>query len=115
MRELLRDPERLLHMLEAINNVKEFNVGLSEENLQSDKLHFFAIVKNIEIIGEAAYKLTKEFKVIHPEIPWRKIEGLRHVLVHDYYRISVAELWIVIQRDIPILESQILNLITQKD
>lgn len=108
MREALRDPERIKHMLEAISNVKEFRVNLTEERLSKDKLYFFAIVKNLEIIGEAVYKTTKELKAAHPEIPWKKIEGLRHVLVHDYYRISASELWILVNRDLDVLEPQLI-------
>lgn len=113
MREALRDPERLKHMMEAISNVREFSEGMTEEKLLNDKLHFYAIVKNLEIIGEAAYKLTKDFKSSHTEVPWRNIEGLRHVLVHDYYRISVKELWLVVQKDLDLLETQIQSLIDE--
>lgn len=57
----------------------------------------------VEIIGEAAYMITNEYKSIHTELPWRQIEGMRHILVHGYYTISSDVLWDVIQNDIPSL------------
>lgn len=57
----------------------------------------------IEIIGEAAYMITKDYKQEHLELPWRQIEGMRHILVHGYFSISPEVLWDVIQNDIPVL------------
>ena len=68
---------------------------------------FYAIVKNLEIIGEAAYMLTPAFKDRHPETPWKRIIGLRHILVHDYYQVDADELWNIIQNDLAPLRSQV--------
>ena len=57
----------------------------------------------VEIIGEASYMITKDFKQNHQELPWRQIEGMRHILVHGYFSISPDVLWDVIQNDIPAL------------
>jgi len=65
MREKPKDNERLLHMIEAIDNILEFSRGKSFEVYKNDKILRFAIIKNLEIIGEAAYLLTKEFKSSH--------------------------------------------------
>ena len=62
---------------------------------------------NVEIIGEAVYMLSKEFKAAHPEIEWAAIEGMRHVLVHGYYQISPEQLWDTIDVDIPALKPSI--------
>ena len=70
MRDQLKDSDRLAHMIEAIDNVKAFMHDKSPENLEENKILYFAVVKNIEIVGEAAYKLSMEFKNNHPEIPW---------------------------------------------
>ena len=85
--------------------------GKSIDNLISDKILYFAVVKNIEIIGEAAYKLTNDFKEKHPSIPWRQIEKMRHVLVHGYYSVSPSLLYNVYTEDIPVLKSYIKNLL----
>ena len=58
------------------------------------------MIKNLEIIGEASYKLTKEFIAAHPEIKWKLIIGLRHVLVHGYYQIENILAWEIVQKDL---------------
>ena len=70
MRERIKDYDRLLHIREAIANVYEFMEGKTVNDLAKDKLLFYGVVKNVEIIGEAAYMLTKEFIERHPSTPW---------------------------------------------
>ena len=108
MREPIRDIGRLQHILEAIDRVLQ-HVGekKSLDDLHLDELQYFGIVKSIEIVGEASYKLTAEFKSAHVETPWRYIEKMRHILVHDYYQVSKMEVWKVIQDDLPILRQQV--------
>ena len=61
----------------------------------------------MEIIGEAAYKLTKEFKDLHPETPWKRITDMRHILVHGYYQINKEDVIKTIRENIPELNNQI--------
>lgn len=110
MRDQLKDADRLAHIREAIDNVKAFMKDKSAEDLEENKLLYYAVVKNIEIVGEASYKLTKEFKENHPEIPWRLIEKMRHIMVHGYYKISIPILYNVYTEDLPVLESFVVNL-----
>lgn len=107
MREALKDPFRLKHMYDALCLVNAFMDGKQLNDLLEDKLLFYGVVKNIEIIGEAAYKLTQEFKDTHPETPWRDIVGMRHVLVHGYYSISPKALYKVYTENLPILLEQL--------
>lgn len=101
MREPVRDKGRLEHILEAIDNVFEFTKDLSYDELVNNKLVYHATVHNVQIIGEAAYKLTAEFKDTHPEIIWNDIIAMRHILVHDYYVINPTILWNVVHEDLP--------------
>lgn len=80
MREVIKDRGRLEHMLVAIANVEEFTKDISLDDFVKSKVLFFAVVKNIEIVGEATYMLTNEFKQSHQSIPWLVIEKMRHVL-----------------------------------
>ena len=75
------------------------------------KILFFAVVKNIEIVGEATYMLTKAFKESHSTIPWQIIEKMRHVLVHGYYTITPEKIWETVQEDLPVLKEQILEIL----
>ena len=88
MRENVRDRNRLEHIAEAIDRILAFAVGKTKEELEADNLKYYGIVKNIEIIGEATYMLTRAFCSQHPETPWEFIAKMRHVLVHDYYQIE---------------------------
>ncbi|NJO01508.1 MAG: DUF86 domain-containing protein [Bacteroidia bacterium] len=73
-----------------------------------------AVIKNFETIGEAAYKLPKSLKMKYPAIAWKQIEGLRHVLVHDYYKISLSTLWSTKEKDITVLQEHLRDLIQQE-
>jgi uncharacterized protein with HEPN domain len=109
MREEVRDPGRLEHILQSISNIFRFMEGKSEDDLKEHGILFFAVVKNVEIIGEAAYMLSQGFKEKHPETPWNSIIAMRHYLVHGYYNVDSSELWSVVQKDLPILQAQIIN------
>jgi len=80
-------------MIEAIDHVNEFMTDKGILDLESNKMLFYAVVKNIEIIGEAAYKLTHEFTESHCDIPWKQIIRIRHILVHGYYQIEPEQLY----------------------
>jgi uncharacterized protein with HEPN domain len=113
MREAVRDKGRIEHMLAAIANVEEFTNGVSAEEFVNSKVLFFAVVKNIEIVGEATYILTKEFRESHQSIPWLVIEKMRHVLVHGYYTVSPEKVWKTVQEDLPVLKEQLANLLAE--
>ena len=113
MREAIKDRGRLEHMLSAIENVEEFTKDISLDDFVKSKVLFFAVVKNIEIVGEATYMLTKEYKQSHQSVPWLVIEKMRHVLVHGYYTISPEKVWETVQEDIPLLKEQIKALLNE--
>ena len=115
MREYVRDRERLEHMVEAIDRILAFAEGKTREELEADNLKYYGVVKNIEIIGEAAYKLTNAFCRQHPETPWKSITRMRHVLVHDYYQIKPQEVWKVIGEDLRPLREQVVLYISDTD
>jgi len=113
MRENVRDRDRLEHIVEAITNILDFADGKTKEELEADKLRYYGIVKNIEIIGEATYKLTRAFCSQHPNTPWEFIAKMRHVLVHDYYQINPSEVWAVIQDDLSPLRDQVASYLAE--
>lgn len=101
MNENVRDIERLRHILEQIDALSAAIDALSLEHIDDDKVRYYGLVKMTEIIGEAAYKLSKEFITSHTEVPWKVIKGMRHYLVHEYYQISKEGLWETITVDLP--------------
>ena len=110
MREKPRDKERLSHMIEAIDNIFEFINNKSFNDYINDKMLRFAVVKNLEIVGEAAYLLTKDFKTHHTSIEWNDIIGMRHILVHGYYQIKNEIIWATIETELKPLREKIITL-----
>lgn len=113
MREPIKDPVRLEHVLEAIERVEEYTAGITREKFEAEKMRVHATAYNIQIIGEAVYNLTKEFKAAHPDTPWRLIEKMRHILVHDYFTVDMDFVWLVITEDLKPLKEQITEYIKE--
>lgn len=114
MRDKVRDIERLEHMKEAIDVLINYKSKHSLEEAKADPIVYFGLVKHVEIIGEAVYKLTTEYREKHPVLNWGDIERMRHVLVHGYYKIRPAQLWDTIEVDIPTLKPIIEQLIQEE-
>ncbi len=94
-------------MVEAIDNISRFMEGKDVNDLSTNAMLFYAVVKNVEIVGEAAYKLSHEFIESHPVTPWRQIIAMRHILVHGYYQIEPEQLYNVYTEDLPLLRPQL--------
>lgn len=107
MRERPRDKARLEHILNACDVIANALVRYGYEPMLQDPILYHGLVKHVEIIGEAVYMLSKEFKATHSEIDWQPIEDMRHILVHDYYRINPALLRPVVEKEVPALRPQI--------
>ena len=115
MREQIRDKARLEHILEAINRLQTYAGGLSREELEQDVLRYYGIVKNIEIIGEAANMLSEAFLSTHQEVNWRAISNMRNFLVHEYFRVDNDTVWAVIHSEIFELKNHILRYLAETD
>ena len=113
MREKVRDKGRLEHILQACNDLMKSKDKYEFEAVKDDPIIFYGFVKLAEIIGEASYMLTKEFRAEHTDVPWEQMIGLRHVLVHGYYTIKPIQLWNIIEKDIPVLKPQIEKLLSK--
>ena len=104
-----RNVQRLLHMLTGIKRLNRMLEGVSKETFLDDLRLQDASAFDISTIGEAASNVTDEFKVLHPEIPWIQMRGLRNRLVHifDYEQIDYDIIWIVATEELPALEPKI--------
>jgi uncharacterized protein with HEPN domain len=96
-----RDDAYLLDMLLAARKVLRFTHDVTWQQFQDDELLQNAVLHVIQIIGEAAPRVSPAYKETHPDIPWQGIVGMRHRLVHDYVNIDLIRVWEVVQRDIP--------------
>ncbi len=100
----------LTHILECIRRIEEYT-SLGEAAFLRSHIAQDAVVRNLEIIGEATKRLDQSFRVLHPNVPWRYIAGLRDVLIHDYPGVNLAEGWRITQNDVPTLKEQVVAII----
>ena len=98
-----QDEIRLKHMLDAAKAASEFAAGRKREDLANDRQFVFALVRAVEVIGEAASNVSDEFRARYAQLPWRDIVGMRNRLIHAYFDINLDILWSTVQQDIPSL------------
>lgn len=102
------DPALLWDLLEAARLILQFTSGVKFTQYNRDRLIQSAIERQLEIMGEAARRVSKAFQDEHPEIPWRPIIGLRNILAHEYGEIKADRIWLIATRDVaelvPVLE-----------
>ena len=115
MRELLRDRERLEHIIAAIDRVSRYTKGKTFDDLLNDDMMYYAVVKNIEMMGEAANMLTTEFQNSHPETPWKMVKGMRNYIVHEYFQIDSVVVWDVVTKELSSLRDQIIRYLAETD
>jgi uncharacterized protein with HEPN domain len=100
-----RDVERLRHIVESAERVERFIVGRTRADLESDEQLALAIVKSIEIAGEAAAHIGAEVREQLPQIPWPKVVGMRNHLIHSYFDIDNDRVWDTATVDLPELKA----------
>lgn len=107
MREHSRDYGRLEDILKYALNVEKIINGITYEEFVNDIRIYYSVMKNVEIIGEAANMLTRHFRETYNELPWRQIIGMRNILVHGYAQISDTDLWQTATNDIQPMREQV--------
>ena len=101
-------------MLQAIERICRYTKGKNFEDFIADDMMYYAVVKNIEILGEASNMLPEEFRQAHPKTPWKQVNGMRNYIVHEYFQVDNNVVWDVITNDLPILEQQIKEYLTEE-
>jgi uncharacterized protein with HEPN domain len=109
----VRNPrERVLDMLEAINRIEKY-AARGRKAFETDELIQTYLLHYLQVLGEAAFKLPPDFQERHPAIPWSRLRGMRHILVHDYFRIDPDVVWAVVEKDLPDLKPALLALLAE--
>lgn len=101
------DLVRLRHMLDAAQKARQFVQGLERADLEMDEMLSLAIVRLLEIVGEAAAHVSEPVQAILPDIPWRQITGARNRLIHGYFDVDLDIVWAILEDDFPPLITQI--------
>jgi uncharacterized protein with HEPN domain len=110
---MLRDFKVLLDdILEAAGRIRSYTEGMSLAELRADKKTTDAVVRNLEVIGEAIKKLPAEVRDRHPDVPWKKIAGLRDILIHEYFGIDLDIIWDVVDTKLPALAERVAEILS---
>ncbi|MCK5026325.1 MAG: DUF86 domain-containing protein [Nanoarchaeota archaeon] len=97
-------------ILESIIKIEEYTKGIGEEDFNENAQLQDAIMRRLEIIGEAVKNIPSRFRDKHPDLPWKEIAGMRDVLIHAYFGINIARVWNVVVNDIPDMKDKILKI-----
>jgi uncharacterized protein with HEPN domain len=108
-----RDAALLLDMLLAARDAQSFVEGLDEAAFRASRLHQNAVIRSLEIIGEAAGKVSAATQAAHPQIPWRDITGMRHRLIHGYGEVRLDIVWTVVREHLDPLLVELKRLIPE--
>jgi len=102
-----RDNAYLQHILDAISNIEKFIEGITKEEFTKNLEKQYAVLRGLEIIGEAAKNLSRELKRKYPHIPWKEIAGMRDKLIHQYFGVNLDLVWETVKTKLPELKNQI--------
>jgi uncharacterized protein with HEPN domain len=103
-------------ILENMNDAEEFIVGMSRSQFSGDKKTFNAVVRSIEVIGEAAKNVPENVRIAYPEVPWKEMAGMRDKLIHGYFGIDAEIVWLVVHERIPQIKPHVVQVLeTFKD
>ena len=100
-------------ILEAVTKIRDYTKGLTLEGLKGDAKTLDAVVRNLEIIGEAAKKVPEEIRRRCPDVEWKRIAGLRDILIHEYFGIDVNIVWDIVRNRLSPLERQIRKILSE--
>jgi uncharacterized protein with HEPN domain len=109
------DAVYLHHILDAINRIQGYTAGVSYDQFLQDSLLQDGVVRQLEIIGEAAKNVSSTFRDAHPELPWRQMTGTRNKLIHGYFEVNLFIVWDTVQSDLPPLKQQVERIIEEMD
>lgn len=101
------DANYISHILDTINDIETSVKGLSKQEFQNNKDISDAVIRRLEIIGEAVKNISKETRVKYPKVEWKKIAGTRDMVIHSYFNVDLDIVWNIVKKDIPLLRIQI--------
>lgn len=115
MQDRLGNKIRLLHIIEAINEIENYIQGFDLEIFVNNSMMFNVCLRQLEIIGEACNRLSEDILKDNPNIPWARIIGLRNLVIHEYFGVDDHTIWNVIKINLPVLKEKVALLISKLD
>jgi len=109
---LKNDTLYLKHILKSITDIEEFT-SEGRNRFYESRLIQAAVIRNLEVIGEASKHVSNEIRKWYPEMPWKQMAGLRDVLIHDYMGVDLDIIWNVVQREIPKIKKMIVTILAE--
>jgi uncharacterized protein with HEPN domain len=98
-----KDRVRLRHIIDSCNAIQKYMEGRKRADLSSNRMLMAAVIRELEIIGEAVTVLSSDFKLRHNHMPWKDMSGMRNRLIHAYFNVNPDVVWKTISIDVPIL------------
>ena len=101
------DSVYLQHILDAIGRIEEYVHGINEETFYQQYLVQDGVIRQLEIIGEATKRLSREVRAKYPNVPWQDMAGMRDKLIHDYFGVDLDAVWLTVRDDVPALKAHV--------
>lgn len=102
----------LRHILDASNKIEEYLTNINQRSFYRNNLIQDGVIRQIEIIGEATRRVSKELQDSYPNIPWQDISGMRNKLIHDYFGIDLMAVWLTAAKDVPTLKKEVQKILS---
>lgn len=104
----------LLDVLESVDKIEEYTAGKEEQDFLDDTLLQDAVLRRLEVMGEAVKGMPGDVRKEHPDVPWNEIAGLRDVLIHQYFGVKLERVWRIVENDLPALREKLLEIASDR-
>lgn len=104
---------RIQDILKSIHKIETYIEGMTASQFKKNELVIDAVVRNLEIIGEASKNISPSTERLYPDIPWDQMNGMRNILIHEYFGVDVATVWHTAKTHLPILQKQLESILTE--